>query len=388
MPAKTTIYRSIDDLKADVIPAFNATLKATASSKQKLSGICGFDGFIDTFIHFEQPKSMAELGPKITAAAGIATSYSVRHLGDKFGGNGPLFAAGLNDIHEGNIDITYIGALGREKILPVFEDALKGKTQQIFSLADPAHSDCLEFTDGKIMLSDLSACAEITLERLLECVGQETLDKTLKDARFIGAVNWGKLIHVGEVWSYLAQRLEALGVAPKSVVCFMDLAEFEGRAPEDLQDLLKRLSGITRQCTTILSFNLKEAWQMGSVFGGNFHGRKDADSVAELATLLRSHTDVDKIIIHPNDGAVCASAEKTIYVPGPFCKQPLISTGAGDNFGAGCLAAMLAGMDDAGVLLAGNCASGHFVRSGRSATFPAMLSMVELWSKGELPERL
>ena len=36
---------------------------------------------------------------------------------------------------------------------------------------------------------------------------------------------------------------------------------------------------------------------MGEVFGGAYHGRKDADSVAELAAFLRARIAVDRIII-------------------------------------------------------------------------------------------
>ncbi|CAA6689639.1 MULTISPECIES: PfkB family carbohydrate kinase [unclassified Lentimonas] len=380
------IYADIRDLTETVLPAFREKLGKPIP--ENLSGICGFDGFIDTFIRLEQPASMAEFGPKVTAAAGIAASYPVKHLGDKFGGNGPLYASGLNDIFSGEIDVTYIGAMGRDEILPIYREALESKTQRLYSLADPAHSDCLEFTDGKIMLGDLRACAEITLERLIEVVGEAALDAELKSADCIAAVNWGKLVHVGGIWSYLAERSKALGRTAKEVHCFMDLAEFEGRPKEDLDNLLQRLEGITAQFTTMLSFNLKEAWQMGAYFGGDFLGKKDPDSVVALAALLKANTDVDRIIIHPNDGAVCASAAGTVYVPGPYCKEPLISTGAGDNFGAGCLAAALCGLDDAGIVLAGNLASGHFVRSGRSATFEAMLSMLDAWEVGSLRERL
>lgn len=379
-------YVDIRDLAEIVLPTFREKLGTPAP--ENLSGICGFDGFIDTFIRLEQPASMAEFGPKVIAAAGIAASYPAQHLGDKFGGNGPLYASGLNDILGGKVDLTYIGAMGRDEILPIYREALESKTKRLYSLADPAHSDCLEFTDGKVMLCDLRACEEITLERLLEVVGVEALDEELKAADFISAVNWGKLVHVGAIWSYLAERSKALGRTAKEVHCFMDLAEFEGRAKEDLDDLLGRLGEITAQYTTMLSFNLKEAWQMGAYFGGDFFGKKDPDSVVALAALLKSNTDVDRIIIHPNDGAACASASGTVYVPGPYCKEPLISTGAGDNFGAGCLAAALCGLDDAGIILAGNLASGHFVRSGRSATFDAMLSMLDAWEAGSLAERL
>lgn len=379
-----TICRDVQSL-APVIRDFKAK---TAGASARLSGLCGFDGFIDTFVRLQTPPSMAEFGPKVAAAAGVAASYPARHLGDKFGGNGPLFAAALNDIHAGQIDVTYIGALGQREVLPIFQAALGGKTKRLYTLGRAAQTTCLEFTDGKVMLNDMSACAEVTWERLLECVGQTVLDDELKAASFISAVNWGKLPHAGEIWSHLAARLAQLGVPAKKVFYFMDLAEFETRPLTDREDLLARMEPITRQCQTLLSFNLKEAWQMGEVFGGAYHGRKDAESVAELADFLRSRIAVDRVIVHPNNGAACASASGTVYVPGPYCSDPLISTGAGDNFGAGCLAAALKGLDDAGIVLAGNCASGHFVRSGRSASFADMAKLFDAWGGGALGERL
>ncbi len=380
-----TIHRDVHSLAA-VIADFKA--KAALAAPGRLSGLCGFDGFIDTFVRLQTPASMAEFGPKVAAAAGIAASYPARHLGDKFGGNGPLFAAALHDICAGEIDVTYIGAMGRNDVLPIYRAALGGKTKHLYTLAQPAHSTCLEFTDGKVMLCDLTACADVTWERLLERVGQSVLDEELKAASFISAVNWGKLPHAGVIWSRLADRLAELGVPAKQVFYFMDLAEFETRPVSDRENLLARMSAITRQCRTLLSFNLKEAWQMAEVFGGDYHGRKDTVSVTELAAFLRSRIAVDRLIIHPNDGAACASAAGTVYVPGPFCRQPLISTGAGDNFGAGCLAAAMKGFDDAGILLSGNCASGHFVRSGRSASFVDMAKLLDAWAAGTLGERL
>jgi hypothetical protein len=381
----TTIYRDVAALDP-VRRGFQEKIDTRAPGR--FSGLCGFDGFIDTFVRLQSPPSMAEFGPKVAAAAGVAASYPSRHQGDKFGGNGPLFAAALNDIHSGEIDVTYIGALGHPEVLPIFQTALGGKTKRLYSLGRAAQTTCLEFTDGKIMLNDMSACAEVTWERLLACVGADALDEELKSARFISAVNWGKLPQAGEIWSNLATRLGQLGVPAKKVLYFMDLAEFETRPLDDRDDLVGRLGPITRQCETMVSFNLKEAWQMAEVFGGAYQGRKDADGVVELTAYLRAHLAVDRVIVHPNNGAACSSAQGTVYVPGPYCADPLISTGAGDNFGAGCLAAALQGLDDTGIVLAGNCASGHFVRSGRSATFADMKILLEAWSAGTLGERL
>jgi hypothetical protein len=380
----TELGSAIDSFKTQV----DQMTRESPSGPLRFQGICGFDGFIDTFIRMEQPATMAEFGPKVTAAAGIAASYASTHQGDKFGGNGPLLASAISDIFKNQIDVSYIGAMGDTTIMPIFQQALEGKIAELHTLAAPAHSDCLEFEDGKIMLCDMRSCAEITWERLLERVGQAKLDAMLQANDFIAAVNWGKLPHVGDIWKNLAERLKSLGKPDKETLFFMDLAEFEQRPLADRSELLSLVATVTEQCRTILSLNLKEAWQMADTLGGNFQGLKEPKDVAECAAFLRAKIEADRIIVHPNDGAACASAEACVYVAGPYCKSPLISTGAGDNFGAGCLAAALLGMDDLSLLLAGNSASGHFVRSGESASFQKMSDLLEAWQTGTLAERL
>lgn len=379
------VYKNIVEL-GDEVAQFQKAVAGRRPVQHK--GICGFDGFIDTFITMKQPATMADFGPRVAAAAGIAASYEAEHKGDKFGGNGPLIASALSDIFSNEIDLTYIGAMGAEAVLPIYREALEGKIRKLHTLAEPAHSDCLEFEDGKVMLCDMRSCAEITWDRLVEKVGPDQLEAALRDCRFIGAVNWGKLPHVGEIWTNLAKQLAASGVPEKQVTFFMDLAEFEQRPMEDREKLLALLPSITGQCHTMLSFNLKEAWQMADSFDGDFHGQKAPQAVADLAVFLQEHIDVDRIIIHPNDGAACASADGCTYLPGPYCQKPLISTGAGDNFGAGCIAACIEGFDNLGILLAGVCASGHYVRSGNSPSFDEMSKLLNLWLEGNVPERI
>ena len=381
----TLVHSSVAELR-EYIEAF--TRNVSQLSPRRYSGICGFDGFIDTFIRIQRPATMADFGAKVQAAAGISASYPVHHLGDTFGGNGPLLATALHQIYRTEIDITYVGALGRPSILPIFEAALGNRMRALYSLAEPAHSDCLEFNDGKIMLSDLRSCAEIDWPRLVETVGLSKLDTLLRPADFVAAVNWGKLENVESIWAAIPARLSELKIEPKKVIFFMDLAEFEHRPESHRARLLDTLKPITAQCRTILSFNLKEAWQMAELTGGAFHGKKAPDQVAELAHFLRRTIAVDQVIVHPNNGAACAGPDRTVYLPGPYCQEPLISTGAGDNFGAGVLAAALAGLDDYGMLLAGSCASGHFVRSGHSATWDQIAHLAHLWFQDRLPHRI
>lgn len=385
MSKENKAYSSVGEL-GDVLEEIRSA--RGRGMPEGLSGICGFDGFIDTFIELESPDSMEAFGPKVAEAAGIATSFTARHQGDRFGGNGPLFASALHSFFDEGVDITYIGAMGDGEILPVFREALEGKMKRLVSLAEPAHSDCLEFRDGKVMLSDLRTCSDIHWERLLERMDRSELEAEVKNCNFIGAVNWGKLVKVGTIWKGLSETLESVGRREDKVPFFMDLAEFEQRPLEDQKELVELVGSITSTCDTILSFNLKEAWQMAEVFGGNFKGEKKPGKIAELAAFLFAEIGVDRIVIHPNDGAACASAQGAIYVPGPFCQKPLISTGAGDTFGAGVMSARLLGLSDAALVTCGACASGYYVRTGKFPSLSQIIELAEMWGEGSLPERL
>lgn len=379
-----TIVTSLKTAPAEV----NAFQQSLRNFTQRPTGLCGFDGFIDTFIRLENPATMAEFGPKVTAAAGIAASYPVQHLGDKFGGNGPLLASGLHGLCSGQIDLTYIGALGDPEILPIFAEALEDKLTKIYSIANPAHSDCLEFRDGKIMLGDLRTCAEVSWERVTERVGLDNLDQLLQSVDFLGAVNWGKLVNVGSVWTGLADRLDQLGRTDERIPFFMDLAEFEQRSMEDRAELLQRVARITKTCHTLLSMNLKEAWQMAESFDRDYHGKKDPADVVELAEFLQDNIAVDRLIVHPNKGAAIASADGAHWVSGPYCADPLVSTGAGDHFGAGCLLGAAMGLDDFSLILLGVATSGYYVRSGRSPALDDLADFVDQWTEGTIPDRL
>jgi len=54
------IYRDVRSL-SKLIAGFKAQ---TATTSERFSGLCGFDGFIDTFVRLQTPPSMAVAGVK------------------------------------------------------------------------------------------------------------------------------------------------------------------------------------------------------------------------------------------------------------------------------------------------------------------------------------
>lgn len=379
----TTLYTSFEEVQPR-LEAFCKKMAAVEGSAKV--GLMGYDGFVDSFIRFVNPASMAEFGPKITAAAGIATSAEVRRQGQKYGGNGPLMTAALSKLFVGNIALDYLGAIGYPEVDPLFKEAFAGAVG-LYPFDNPATTDCFEFSDGKLLGSDMSNCATVSWDNMLKIVGEDKLRELVAAADFSAGLNWSRLIHATELWQNMAALFAELHGDDKKIF-YMDLAELDIRSQEDRDLIPPMFEQISNCCHTIVSLNLKEAWQVAAMYGGDFTDERAPAQVAACAAYIRENSALDEVIIHPNDGAAISRAEETVYVCGPFCSDPLISTGAGDHFGAGAMAARVLELDGFESMLLGCATSGYFVRTGISPSFAQIVEMLELWGQGRLGDRL
>src|SRR6185436_15156890 len=131
------------------------TLVGVAS---RLRAFVGLDGFVDEIIHAVDKRESAEkyqrlptisaLSERISGAAGKSTNIELVNQRTKLGGNGPIMANALARL---GVKVTYLGALGYPTLHPVFHEF--AQRAQVHSIADPGHTDALEFEDGKLMLT-------------------------------------------------------------------------------------------------------------------------------------------------------------------------------------------------------------------------------------------
>src|SRR5207253_731882 len=110
-------------------------------------------------------------------------------------GNGPIMATALASI---GMAVTYIGNLGYPKIHPVFEEL--AQKARVISIGEPAHTDALEFQDGKLMLGKLTPLGDVTWDSLLSRIGADELKNLIGDSKLIGMVNWTMLPHMSRIW--------------------------------------------------------------------------------------------------------------------------------------------------------------------------------------------
>ena len=361
--------------RQEVCARASQRLAEAAPRLSTLSAVVGFDGFVDEIIavvdkrydddRFEPVRTIAAMAAKVHEAEGESSNYELVVKQRKLGGNGPIMANALACL---GLRVTYIGCLGH----PVFHDfALRAEA---VGIAEPGHTDALEFDDGKLMFGKYERLGDVNWNNLIDRVGRDQLTERLGAASLIGMVNWTMLPGMSLIWERLIE--EVFPVLERNArTLFIDLADPEKRTREDLRAALGLLTRFQEHVEVILGLNLKEAVQVAAVLG--LPPRHDPEAtILDDAEAIRRALEVGCVVIHPRRAAAAATATRTALFEGPFVQHPMISTGAGDHFNAGFVLGRILGLDLEASLCAGVAASGFYVRTAQSPTAEQLAAFI------------
>src|SRR5204863_9391185 len=201
---------------------------------------------------------------------------------------------------------------------PVFREF--ARKAHVISIGEPAHTDALEFDDGKLMLGKLMPLNEVNWDNLMSRIGKEPLKEMIAGSRLIGMVNWTMLPHMSRIWARMLDEIIP-NIERHSRKLFIDLADPEKRTPGDIVDAMKLLTRFQDQVDVILGLNLKESIEIADVLG--LDGRSDPEAaMAENASAIREIMNLDCVVIHPRRGAAAARESESASFAGPFVQQP------------------------------------------------------------------
>ena len=351
------------------------------------NAIVGLDGFVDKIVapvekrhglgdQFEAVPTIAEMGAKISAAAGKSANIELYPRFDKLGGNGPIMANAMLSL---GMDVRYIGALGKPNLHPVFEE-FANKTKAV-SICEPGITTAMEFKDGKVMLGNTLSLEEIDYSSVIEACGEGEFTDLLSRADLVSIVNWTM---IPKMTAFLVELLEKLlpNLPPRDTRhFFFDLADPAKRSSSDISEVLRVISRFQAHAEVTLGLNYNEGLQVCEVLGLK-SGGKDEDSLRSMATDIRRKLEISTIVLHPVESAACATKDGSWWSPGPYCDNPKITTGAGDHFNAGFCSARLSGFSPSASLALATCTSGHYVRTAQS---PSSSQVVELLKQSANP---
>ena len=362
-----------------------AELRSRHSLITQKRTLAGFDGFVDTIVtpvalrhgqgdDFKPISTVTEFGQRILGAAGKSTNIEYYPRIEKLGGNGPIMA---NALLAAGSSLTYIGALGREgAIHPVFADM--ASRARAITLCAPASTTAVEFEDGKLMFGQMRSFDEISCERIVGVMGREAFHAELAAADLIALVNWTMIPRMTEIFVELTEKVFPT-LPARDRIFFFDLADPEKRSAGDLVAALHAIAAFEKHGRVTLGLNLKEAQQAYAALGLGVSEGEEENVLRHAAAEIRAKLNLTTVVVHPRKSAACATAEGTWWVPGPYCEQPMITTGAGDHFNAGFSVGQLRGLGPEACLAAGVCTSGHYVRTAASPSVADLETFLANW---------
>ncbi len=346
------------------LEAFNATRHVLA----------GFDGFVDEIIHvvdkrispheFKRIQEMSGFANRVASGASLSANIELVPTQMKLGGSGPVMAnAMLAQGHE----VSYIGALGKHYIHPVFREFADG-CRKVISIAEPGHTDALEFLDGKIMLNKTSSLEDVNMDRLLEKLPLDELSRMIEGADMVALTNLTMLSNMNGILEAFSKVIKKMKKKP---LIYVDLGDPKKRTDSDMRKILKLISDIPGQ--VYMSMNLGESTIISLILGIK------EDEILSRAVQIKEQLALAAVVIHPVNGAAIAHDNQSVWISGPYTKQPALSTGAGNNFNAGFCNGWLAGFDPEQCLVLGVCTSGYYVRNGASPSRDNLIIFMKKW---------
>jgi sugar/nucleoside kinase (ribokinase family) len=357
-------------------------LLTAADRVSNLTAFVGLDGFVDEIIHvvdkranvesFARVTTISKLAERISAAAGKSTNFEIVNQLTKLGGNGPIMANALSRL---GIKVTYLGALGYPSLHPVFKDF--SKRAEVHTIAEPGHTDALEFEDGKIMFGKTTQLNEVNWANIQARYGHDRFIGKFNTAKLIGFVNWTMIPYMSDLWDSLLREVCKDLTGPRRKM-FFDLADPEKRSAKDISRALELISRFEEYFDVILGLNEKEAYEIGEVLGLDTKV-SGAEGLSQLTLEINRKLKLNTLVVHPVAFALAVGQNEVQIVKGPFCAKPLISTGAGDHFNSGfCLGKSL-DFDNVHSLLTGVATSGYYVRTAHSPSILELAGLLRNW---------
>lgn len=357
-------------------------LLASAARASQMTAFVGLDGFVDEILHvvdkresaesYQRLTTIAKFAERLAGAAGKSTNVELVNKFTKLGGNGPIMANALAGL---GLKVTYLGCLGYPNLHPVFTDF--AKRAEVHSIAEPGHTDALEFEDGKIMVGKHESLKDVNWTNLSTRYGKVKFTAKFSSADLVGFVNWTMLTAMSDIWASIQTEICPALSGPRRKI-FFDLADPEKRPKADIEKALQLIAGFEKYFDVILGLNEKEAYEVGAVLSLNTADHSP-EGLSKLALAIQARVPVNTLVVHPVAYALAATGGKVSLVEGPFIAKPLITTGAGDHFNSGFCLGKLLGLDNAAAVLTGVSTSGHYVRTGLSPSITDLAALMRNW---------
>ncbi len=347
----------------------------------------GFDGFVNTTrravktrenvstVYF---KTKAEFSKQISSTpAGCPNEIELITEKIKPGGNAPNLADTLSHL---GVSTVCVGCFGVPEIHPAFA-GLKRHTH-IISLLNPGFRDTIEFEDGEITLSDLSAFSRYDWQYVKKTWGVEKIEKTVHVSQLLAFVDWVNLPHASDIWDGILHDI----IKPsgrRDFLFYFDLCDPAQKSTQEIDEVLDLMSCFSPYGKVTLSINESETLKIWAAINGVDINLLDSKNkiprVVDAGAYIHKAMNIDYLLVHTRDQTIVYYQHDTIELENRLVRKPQVLTGGGDNLNAGYCLGLMYELSLPHCVMLGMAASGAYLQNGTSPDLNAVLNYLHLW---------
>lgn len=362
-------------------------LKSTSSTKK---AFVGFDGFVDLvkkavkqrrteeIIYYE---TLTDFADRIKQAAGKSGQIELVTKKVKLGGNAPILSNALGKL---GVASYCAGSMGYPKLHAVF--SAMNERCKIISLLDPGESQAVEFSDGKLILSELSVFHRYNWNYINNSPEIHQIRRAIVDCSLIAFVDWANLSLASNIWDGVLHDI----IKPsgrKDFNFLFDLSDPSKKTVQQVDEVLDLISSFSHYGSVTLGLNENETLRIWCAIHGvditNPAEKPKVPDVREAGDGIFKAMKIECLLVHPIDKAIAFCKKETIECIGRLVPHPKVLTGGGDNLNAGYCFGLLNGLPIEQCVLLGVAASGAYIQNGESPDVNSIIEYIETW-RGEL----
>ncbi len=263
------------------------------------------------------------------------------------------------------------GLYGGKEIDPAFVEFQDNC--HLLSLGDPALTIVFEFSDGKILMSNLQAVSNLTWEDFKKFFGGQKLKEMFSGVDILGLGYWSLTTDFDGFFKGFMEQYED-AKPPRRM--FFDFADIKKKSSESFVKSLGLIKNYNSKIPMTLSLNEHEVLELFSRVGVECPDLTPA-AIASALTTAREKIGFDELVVHtPEFAAASSAADGEAHAMQERQKNVVRSAGAGDSFNGGYLCASLGNLPIKERLVIANAATAFFVTHATGPTREELIAQI------------
>ncbi len=266
---------------------------------------------------------------------------------------------------------TLVGLYGFKEIDPAFDEFKDNSC--LVSLGDSAVTIVFEFSNGKVLLSDLKSVANYTWKDFVEFFTEKELSEMFSGVDIVGLGYWSLTPDFDNFLKGIVSRYDK---SPPPKQMFFDFADLKKKSNESFFESIKLITQFNKKIPMAMSLNEHEGADLFSKF--KIECKEEPRGIASDLTAVRKEIGIEELIIHtPYFAVASSSTEGEAIAIQDFQKNVIRTAGAGDSFNGGYISASLGDLELKERLMVANAATSFFVTHATAPTKQEMIDQIE-----------